>query len=64
MRPEHDGDVVLRWVVHVHLLHLTDGMRNEVELDIVEPDPFVFFGRPHEAAVVALVADHDHRTSV
>jgi hypothetical protein len=52
----HDDHVVLWWV-RVHLLDLTDGMRDEVDLDVVEPNPLVFIGRADEAAAVALVAD-------
>jgi hypothetical protein len=54
----------VRWIVHVHLLHLTHGMCDEVDLDVVEPDPIVLVGRADEAAVIGLVADLDHRPSL
>jgi hypothetical protein len=38
-------DVVLGWVVDVHLLHLPVWVRDEVDLDVIEPDPFVLVGR-------------------
>jgi hypothetical protein len=39
----------------VHRLDLPDGVRHEVDLDVVEPDAFVFAQRPGKAAVVALI---------
>jgi hypothetical protein len=56
--------VILRRIVGVHLLDLSDGVRHEVDLDVVEPDAFVFARRPSKAAVVLLVGDLDHRFSV
>src|SRR5205085_7424091 len=53
----HDDDVVLRRVVRVHLLDLSDRVRHEMDLDVVEPDPFVLARWPGEAAVVGLVGD-------
>jgi hypothetical protein len=37
----HDDHVILRGVVHVHLLDLSDRVSHEVNLDVVEPDAFV-----------------------
>src|SRR5262249_27502391 len=59
-RADHD-DVVLRRVVYMHLLHLTDRMGDEVDLDVIEPDPFVLVRGADEASVVGLVRDLDHR---
>jgi hypothetical protein len=57
-----DGDhVVLRRIVHVRLLDLPDGVGDRVDLDVVEPDALVLVVRSHEAAVVGLVGDLDHR---
>ena len=56
----HDDHVILWRVVHVHLLDLPGGVRDEVDLDVVEPDAFVFTLRSNKAAVVGLVADLDH----
>jgi hypothetical protein len=41
----------------VHRLDLADWVRHEVDLDVVEPDAFVFARRPGKVAVVALVGD-------
>ena len=45
--------------MYVHLLDLSDRMRHEVDLDVVEPDPLVFSCGLGEAAVVGLVSDLD-----
>ena len=57
----HDDDVVLRRVVGMRLLHLAHRVRDEMDLDVVEPHAFVLVRRPSEAAVVVLVGDLDHR---
>ena len=60
----HDDHVVLRRVVHVHLLHLPDGVSHEVDLDVIEPDALVIVRWSDEAAVVELVADLDQSLHV
>jgi len=55
--------VILRRIVYVHLLHLPDWMRLEVNLDVIEPDFLVFIVRPDKAAVVGLVGDLDQDRS-
>jgi 3-(3-hydroxy-phenyl)propionate hydroxylase len=57
----HDDHVVLRWIVDVHLFHLTRGVRDEVNLDMVEPGAFVLIVWTDEPAVVVLVADLHHQ---
>jgi hypothetical protein len=52
----NDDHVVLWRVVHVHLFDLPDRMRNDVDLNVIEPDSFVFICRLRKGAVVALVA--------
>ena len=65
-RPAHaaranDDDMILRRVVHVHLLDLPYRVGNEVNFYMIEPDAFVFTSGSDKAAVVRLVADLDHR---
>ena len=56
----HDDDVVLRRVVDVCLLDLAGRVRDEVSLQVLEPDSLVLAVRADEAAVVGCVRDLDH----
>src|SRR6478672_9119773 len=54
--------MILWRIMGVCLFDLPHRVRHEVDLDVVEPDAFVFAVRPGEAAVVGLVGDLDHRS--